>query len=438
MIRIIQCFFIWNIFIYWRISKQNLLENCPVKNDPSSQYSLLIDGFSRFNQLNFSLCREPIVSLRLYFKPERNTILSSSYDLTGLVVNPVFHFFIIQFSNINGIDIAANPSNGLEFTDLNFSNDNLMVNIEKSNLKFFYNGKLSDRSSCDLNIFVWTKKTFMNSIRNLFLFSMTSEMLCPILFLKSNLKLLSISPISSSLIEKRCFSFETLHNQTDEIDIDSKIFQFIISVYRVDLNENLLSPLVFRQLKILDINGQLNSIENDLFKSLKQLKMLRFRSQNIKKLFSRQNEWLNYLNYHVYVDSYNPYDLSGQHRDSILFLILFQIYSNVEYYDYPDKDFCYFKNFPHKRLVLPQLKPVSKSSCSCTELFLIHKLVDFSVDRHIYDTKLLTDYNLPPHSYDDDIYDFRFSICLEQDIHSMIDKCEFEKRLNNCNLAQGI
>jgi hypothetical protein len=277
----------------------------------------------------------------------------------------------------------------------------------------------------------------MNSIRNLLLFSVTSEMMCPFLFLKSNLKLLSISPISSSLVEKHSFYFQTLHNRTDEIDLDSKIFQFIISVYRVDLNENLLSPLVFRQLKILDINGQLNSIESDLFKSFKQLKMLRLRSQNIKKLFSRQNEWLNYLNYHVYVDSYNPYDIS-MNRDSILFLILFQIYSNLEYYDYPDKDFCYFKNYPHERLVLPQLKPVSKSSCSCTELFLIHKLVDYSNGLHFYDNKLLTDYNLPPHSYDDDIYDIRFSVCLEQDIHSMIDKCEFKKRLNNCNITQGI
>ena len=258
-------------------------------------------------------------------------------------------------------------------------------------------------------------------------------MSCPLLFLNADLKLLSVSRISSSFLEKNSFSFQSLINQTAEADINSKIFQFIISVYRTDLNANLLNHLVFKRLKVLDINGQLNSIQVDLFKSFKELKMLRLRSENIKKLFSRQNEWLEYLNYDVSVNAFDD----QENRRNAFFLVLFQIFSNVDYYDYPDKDFCFFKNFPHKRLVLPQLKPVTKSSCSCTELFLIHKFIKFKINFYEFDVQLINDYSLPPNFYDDDINDLRFSICLELDINSMIEKCEFKKRLNNCNLTYG-
>ena len=63
--------------------------------------------------------------------------------------------------------------------------------------------------------------------------------------------------------------------------------------------------------------------------------------------------------------------------------------------------------------------------------------MNFKINFYEFDVQLINDYSLPPNFYDDDINDLRFSICLELDINSMIEKCEFKKRLNNCNLTYG-
>ena len=85
-------------------------------------------------------------------------------------------------------------------------------------------------------------------------------------------------------------------------------------------------------------------------------------------------------------------------------------------------------------MVLPQLKPVSKSNCTCTELFLIQKSIQFIDDLQFYDDQLVIDYSIPVHFYLDEIADLRFSTCLQLDISDMIEKCEFNRLLRNCQL----
>jgi len=429
--RILKLFLIINL-INFQIEKQNSLGICPVKNS-SSYLCLLIDGFERFDQLNFSLCTMPIPGILLEIRPEKNLILDNSFNLAGLMVRPL-RFFSINFLNLNGIDIKANPTNNLIFADFNFNLKNVIIVIDRSYFNFFYDSKLLDSSYCHPKKFPSLDRTFMNSISFLILTPSTSfpiEKLCPLLFSNVNLKLLSIAGMMTTLLVKNTFAFQTLFDRENKTNINSEIFQCILTVYRDDLIANVLDRLVFKRLKSLDINGELNFIQNDLFKSFKELKMLRFRSQNIKKLFSRQNEWLNYLNYDVNLE--NIYDIKNNH-DKILFLVLFQTYSNFSYYEYPDKDFCYFKDFPHQRLVFPQLRPVSNLNCTCTELFLTQKSFQYSSDFHYYDSQLIVDYNLPPHSYDNEISDLRFSICSKENFVKLIDKCKFNKLLDRCNL----
>jgi hypothetical protein len=75
-------------------------------------------------------------------------------------------------------------------------------------------------------------------------------------------------------------------------------------------------------------------------------------------------------------------------------LILFQSFSNVTYYDYPNEDFCNFKHFPHHRFVLPELRPAYKSQQSCTELYLIQ--YSFKYEYHLNQR---ADYLLNLYSY---------------------------------------
>jgi hypothetical protein len=92
--------------------------------------------------------------------------------------------------------------------------------------------------------------------------------------------------------------------------------------------------------------------------------------QNIQHILVRNNKWLDSLNFDLNIDINNSTQVNNNaHR--IIALVFYQTFYNVTLYDYPEKDFCYFKNFPHNRLVLPKLRPNYKTSCSCTEIYLI-------------------------------------------------------------------
>lgn len=422
------------VSIIIRLTNQDSTLNCPIKNGNSESF-MLVEDFNRFDQLNFTLCVDPIPIKLLEIRPAKKIILDKSFNLTGLVVKPAAQFLTLLFSDLDGIDLEENPMNGLEFSDFSLDYDQVFIIVEKSTFNFFSNGKLLDRSYCDLNKFPRIEKTFMNSINSLILsVSYPSEILCPLLFQNVDIKLLSIPDLSTSPLKRKIFSFLNLSNRTIDFQLNSNIFQFILNVFHIDLKEDILSPLVFGRLNCLDINGQLDSIQDDLFKSFKQLKMLRFRTQNVKGLFVRRNEWLKYLNYEVSVDLDNPFDMEINRRKT-LFLVVFQTFSNIVYYEYPDKDFCYFKNFPHKRLVLPHLKPISKSKCTCTELFLIQNTIKYAKEINLYANELIDDYSLLSKFYFDDIYEKNISICSESDIERLLQNCDFDRMLNNCNIS---
>ena len=123
--------------------------------------------------------------------------------------------------------------------------------------------------------------------------------------------------------------------------------------------------------------------------------------------------------------------------ENMLLLVIFQTFSNVTYYDYPDSDFCHFKDFPHKRLVLPRLKPIYKSECSCTELFLIHQSFKLSTEVDFFTDNLIDDYYLLTQFYVNEITEKKFTKCFNPNISNRIKECNFGKRLNNCRF-QGI
>ena len=64
----------------------------------------------------------------------------------------------------------------------------------------------------------------------------------------------------------------------------------------------------------------------------------------------------------------------------------------MTFYDYTDKDFCFFSDFPHQKLIVPILKPIYKSSCSCTELFLIRHSYLLKDDILFYLDQTVSDY----------------------------------------------
>ncbi len=118
------------------------------------------------------------------------------------------------------------------------------------------------------------------------------------------------------------------------------------------------------------------------------------------------------------------------------FLVLYQSFPKEVLYTYPDEDFCYFKDFPHKRLVFPVLKPTQTKNCSCALLYLIYNSYlahDFFDDNFKY---LIKQYDLLSF-YSDFILQQQtsFQDCqINKNMQERIRACNFLLRLEQCSI----
>jgi hypothetical protein len=422
------------MFLIFSIIISNLIilidASCPsmnhYENDRIQQKT--IGDFSEFSQLNFANCSNTFIMSSIRLKPTEKIILDNSLNFAGLKIKSTAVLFNIVFSNIKGIDFRLNCLESISF-EKKYEPKSFFWYFDLTNFDFYINNQLITQDKCNLDLFQQSA-SFLSRISFLILNTAVtySTQTCPLLFHNVQIQVLIIDNLKESLIDKNILSFQ---NKSIEY-IDTNILQLILNVFRYNLDERLLNEFIFKNLVYLDINGILNSIQSDLFKHLKQLKLLRFRTQNAKSLLTKKNKWLNYLN----VDTINLNQLdSNDYQDKMLFLTIFQVYSNVTFYDYPEQDFCYFKDFPHQRLVLPHLKPTYKSSCSCTELFLIQNSYKYKYEDNEF---LLTNYYNLENYYYNEIIDQRLSICINSSIDQLLLKCNFNEKLKLCNVKSLI
>ena len=171
----------------------------------------------------------------------------------------------------------------------------------------------------------------------------------------------------------------TFSNISNDIGhkMDSNIFCLDLKLYYIDLSSRFINKHIFKNIVFLTASGIIQSIEEDLFKSFQYLGFLHLKVQNIQKLFKIRNKWLQYLNYDF---------KEGSSRVFALFLD--QTHANVTFYNFPDQDFCYFKDFPHHKLVLPIIRPIMSLDFTCSHIFLIQysvknseQLFNFMINR---------------------------------------------------------
>ena len=283
-------------------------------------YLTTITGFSEFKQLDFKTCKSKINISALRLKPDKRILLDNSFDSTGLKLELLDTSLIVALENIKGIDLRLNSLTNLAVQN-HFDPNIIMWHFSLTNFDFFLKNKRLGKQNCTLDIF---NGSFMTRINYLFLEKLItfSDETCPLLFHNSKLQILKMDKISSSFTSKNVFAFLSLpHNETNKIN--SHIFQFIISLYHHDLNTKILDESVFKHLYALEINGQIKSIQDDLFKSFKDLRLLRIRTQNAKAVLTHRNKWLFNLNYNLYIkDLDNQYDFAGN-REKIFLLNIY-------------------------------------------------------------------------------------------------------------------
>ena len=393
---------------------ESLSDNCCFNSrfaNRDNQY-VFLSNFNNFSQLKFN-CGSARIQLSVWEMMPFPTplILDQSFnEVNANIDESSDNLFSILFSNLKGFDLNSNPFESLKIKQV------IWWRFDHGKFDFYLNEIPVVKHSCSENLVEWA---LIKTIKVLSLHKGTifSSDLCPFIFKNAELYMLSLDWISSTLIDENIFTFQNVI----ATNLNSSIDQLHLNFYHVDLNSKILNEFVFEKLQILDLNGPTNSIQHDLFEPFDYLQMLRLRSQNVRKLFAHQNKWLESLN---------------SKRNKYFILVIYQAFSNVSFYDYPDEDFCHFKSFPHQNHVLPILKPTFKSKCTCLELFLIQNSARYSdsIQRSIL--KSVSNYAFLEF-YSDVIFEQNFSSCINSSFGKIIHDCNFSKRLDLCQIKEA-
>jgi len=249
--------------------------------------------FDQFSQLKFE-CDSPIkMTIWEIYPYPLPLILDNSLNLSKTRIRLEKNYFQIGFSNLKGFDLNSNPFENLKLiTNQGMKIDYVQWQFKRTVFDFYLQNNLINSSVCNSNIQNWK---MLSTIRYLELIQIVfSSEICPFVFKNASLKLLSIW-ISSSFISERTLKFQNVSAS----NLNSTVFHVDLFIYHVNLNEIILNKNVFEKMIILDLTGPIKSIQDDLFKSFNKLRVLRLRTQNVRKHFANNNKWLNSLNLYV-------------------------------------------------------------------------------------------------------------------------------------------
>ncbi len=237
---------------------------------------LIVTNFDKLSSLNFKSCSSHFNFTIFSLKPSTPLILNDSLDLDGLVIQPkkLVNFMI---HNFKGFDFKSNPFKNVKFK----SNTLIMWSIQYSNFDFYDNKNILIENKCN-NQSLLLNNSFENQF-NAYLIdtyeTKFSKYMCPLIFWNIKLTILSIHRLSSTFIEKNQIGFQKLSNDLLLNEMNSKILHLQLFIYRSELDAKILDKYVFKQLKAIDLNGIITKIQDDLFKSFKNLNFIRFRIQ---------------------------------------------------------------------------------------------------------------------------------------------------------------
>jgi len=176
------------------------------------------------------------------------------------------------------------------------------------------------------------------------------EKMCPIVFKNSDMDTLSLSNLANTFYKKKLFQFDSLEFR----DLGAKIRELELdNVLNIDLDASLLNPSVFEMTDSLFVYGSVNSVSNDLIKSLKNLKKIEFLVPYARKVFHKNGiDWIKEKNKDLNVNMSNFTEVEKNIKKAFLISISFYDF-NYERISivFPDEDFCIYKDFPFNQLV---------------------------------------------------------------------------------------
>jgi hypothetical protein len=186
--------------------------------------------------------------------------------------------------------------------------------------------------------------------------------ICPLIFENCLAKSIHFSVLINSFLIKNRLSFVKNGNNNKFNKILPNLIILKFEMVYESLTFDLLDIELFHRIQWIQVSRDLLAIETHLLKEFKFLDSIQINILNLREFFHRGTKWLKYSFYF----RNNNEEKDIRDYKMIQFIQLITDTSFVRTYEYPNEDFCLFKDFPHDQLVLPIIIASEVLTCTCT------------------------------------------------------------------------
>ena len=379
---------------------------------------------------NFNLC-ESDNNLHLEWPKNELIILDKNFNISQMInfVRLFKYSMEIYFNNLNGIDInLMDDNNSLTIETkrvfrADLYNCQLDFYIDKKLIKSCSDILMSGKSV----VSIFQIERFFRMLVLAFIKYKTT--LCPLVFNNTKLNHININSLANTFYKTNVmkFSKETL----EYIDVRIDRLQMHYIEY-IDLDIEFLNPYVFKETSEIIVTGSVNIISNDLFVRLSNLRFIMLEIVYFRKLIHKNGiEWIKGINKNLTAEITK----ADQMLKFKKYIKIIALSSQINSYEtelfskaFPDEDFCFYKDFPFKQLVIIIENNLMVTEYSCTYLWLIHHFLfikEFYSKLNITNSSRFTTYY--------DAFFVNIIVTMKPVSNESMSRCDFDKRLDLCN-----
>ena len=420
---------------------------------PEYRYEIFVcNSLSENFEMNMSerlMCKKtPTAQTEVYFKLSSPEILDKSMNISSLgkflrEMNELNHqdnnkiFINMRYSNLKGFDLNTSfLIDDLRFSSSNNLNKNIIYQynfeIHDSNIQFFLNNQQQD--SCDdfLKLNLTEPKSLFQIISqqspieiNFQYNKYSKKAICPLFFKNSKPNSFAFYHQINTFYKRNYLQFSRINNSDIQFLNTNVKTLWTYDNEKIDIDSNsFLNKYVFHNVTDLGLFGEIKSIEKDIFKSFKYLKIIYLDIIFFKQLSRKGTEWISSINFdlHVNLTNKSELDLNVNHTKIIYLNLVTILNTKADTINiFLDEDFCLFRNYPFDQLVIIKilhLKTIFSQKYTCTIQWVLKNIYLYAEYSYI----LGFDFN---YIYSDFLTSNNQTYKFE--------KCDFDRMVDNCN-----
>ena len=385
--------------------------------------------------------------------PSDSTILDKRFNITNMffLFDHISSGYRIDLLHLKGFDLNLMAEDFSSYENLKLYRANQVLTIRLFGCKMtFYIDKKKMNSCEDILASISTEVVSILQIRKMFVFSPSIYFheyeyidialinnqfispLCPLVFNNSRIYNLRINALTNTFYKRNILTFSKLNSSKYMVNSDVTNL-FLSKVQEIDIDSQLLNPLVFAKLTTLYARGTIRYIEKEAFKSFENLVVFRFYSNNFRKIIHKNGiEWIKSINQDIKINMTDPSQVyNNGYRIKRIVLESHAEHESIKDV-FPEEDFCVYQDFPFNQLIFLIKLFDTKSDreykkFTCTFLWLVQNYKLYHMLHFVNNSYL---YIFENHIF----YDFYFMKVLDNpNYNSSLSNCFFPKKIDLCN-----